>query len=71
MEDPNWDIGMLGLMNTYCCVELCTILPWLSLHLELSLLKPWKLDSSISAENRELIENMLLEEQYPPAEHSL
>ncbi|XP_056459887.1 histone H2A deubiquitinase MYSM1 isoform X2 [Gadus chalcogrammus] len=27
-------------------------------------ISPWKLDSSISVENRELIENMLLEEQY-------
>ncbi|KAK0144827.1 Histone H2A deubiquitinase MYSM1 [Merluccius polli] len=26
---------------------------------------PWELDTSISVENRELIENMLLEEQYP------
>ncbi|TMS20409.1 Histone H2A deubiquitinase MYSM1 [Larimichthys crocea] len=26
---------------------------------------PWELDSSISPENREVIEKMLLEEQYP------
>ncbi|CAL9695689.1 unnamed protein product [Knipowitschia caucasica] len=26
---------------------------------------PWELDNSISAENRDVIEKMLLEEQYP------
>lgn len=30
--------------------------------------QPWTLDSSISEENREIIESMLLEEQYPYAE---
>ncbi len=31
----------------------------------LSVVQPWELDSSISPENREVIERMLLEEQYP------
>lgn len=35
------------------CVSLCVVL------------QPWELDSSISPENREVIERMLLEEQYP------
>lgn len=29
------------------------------------LVQPWELDSSISPENRQVIERMLLEEQYP------
>lgn len=30
-----------------------------------SAVQPWELDSSISPENRQVIERMLLEEQYP------
>jgi len=30
-----------------------------------SFIQPWELDNSISPENREVIERMLLEEQYP------
>uniref|UniRef100_A0A3Q4I453 Myb-like, SWIRM and MPN domain-containing protein 1 n=1 Tax=Neolamprologus brichardi TaxID=32507 RepID=A0A3Q4I453_NEOBR len=37
----------------------------LVLTLRLSFVQPWELDSSISPENREAIERMLLEEQYP------
>uniref|UniRef100_A0A669CD70 Myb-like, SWIRM and MPN domain-containing protein 1 n=1 Tax=Oreochromis niloticus TaxID=8128 RepID=A0A669CD70_ORENI len=37
----------------------------LVLTLRLSFVQPWELDSSISPENREVIERMLLEEQYP------
>lgn len=39
---------------------------WLFVLTEfLSFAQPWELDSSISPENREVIEKMLLEEQYP------
>ena len=39
------------------------------MNIFLCLLQPWELDSTITAENREVIENMLLEEQYPSHKH--
>ena len=37
--------------------------------LSVSVVQPWELDNSISPENREVIERMLLEEQYPSTDH--
>lgn len=42
-----------------------TVSASVSQTLSVSVVQPWELDSSISPENREVIERMLLEEQYP------